>query len=121
MSMRHTALGSLALATLVAALAASVASGGTLARQGAATASGHCKKVGKGSPWSDHGRKGVLYTVEGNKASACAVGIKWLVRLTNMQGAPKTPAGWDCITAVSVAGQCENKGGAIFEWTAKEN
>jgi hypothetical protein len=120
MSMRHTALCSLALATLVAALAASVASGGTLARQGAATVTGHCKNVGKGTAWSDQGKRGTLYTVEGNKASACAVGIKWLVRLTNVQGVPKTPAGWDCITATAVAGQCENKGGAIFEWTAKE-
>ena len=120
MSMRHTALGSLALAILVAALAASVASGGTLVGQRTASATGNCKKVGKGTAWSDNGKKGTAYTVEGNKASACAVGIKWLVRLTNVQGVPKTPAGWDCITATAVAGQCENKGGAIFEWTARE-
>jgi hypothetical protein len=33
-----------------------------------------------GISWS--GQKGVRYTVEGNKASACAVGIIWRVRLT---------------------------------------
>jgi hypothetical protein len=119
MSMRQAALGSLALATLLASLTASVASGGTLVNQRAAIATGHCKAVGKGTAWSYRGQKGTAYTVEGNKATACAVGIKWLLRLTNIHGVPKTPPGWDCITATSVAGQCQNKGGAVFEWTAK--
>jgi hypothetical protein len=118
-SMRHAALGSLALATLVASLTASVASGGTLVNQRAAIAAGHCKAVGKGTAWSYQGQKGTAYTVEGSKASACAVGIKWLARLTNMVGVTKTPPGWDCVAAVAVAGQCQNKSGAVFEWTAK--
>jgi hypothetical protein len=116
---RHAALGSLALATVLASLATSVANGGTLVSQRAASATGNCKVVGKGSAWSYKGQKGTAYTVVGNRASACALGIKWLVRLTNTTGVPKTPAGWQCITATAVAGQCQNKGGAIFEWTAK--
>ncbi|MBA3843752.1 MAG: hypothetical protein H0X39_14265 [Actinobacteria bacterium] len=79
----------------------------------------NCKVVGKGTSWSYHHQKGTAYTVEGNRASACALGLKWLVRLTTTRGVPKTPPGWQCITATAVAGQCENKGGAIFEWTAK--
>jgi hypothetical protein len=114
MSIRHTVVGSLALATLVVSFAASGASGATLVGQ---SATGNCKKVGKGTAWSDQGQKGVKYTVEGNKASSCAVGIKWLVRLTKVQGAPKSPAAWDCISATRVAGVCTNNG-AIFQWTA---
>jgi hypothetical protein len=114
MSFRHTVVGSLSLATLVVSFAASGASGATLVGQ---SATGHCKKVGKGTAWSDQGQKGVQYTVEGSKASACAVGITWLVRLTKVQGAPKSPAGWDCISATRVAGVCTNNG-TIFQWTA---
>jgi hypothetical protein len=119
MSTRQKALGSLALATVLASLVTSVASGGTLVNQRAAIATGHCKAVGKGTAWSYQGQKGTAYTVEGNKATACAVGIKWLARLTNMMGVTKTPPGWDCIDAVAVTGQCQNKSGAIFEWTAR--
>lgn len=117
--MRHVALHSLALAALLAACAASVAYGGTPAQNHAATAAGHCKLVAKGTAWRYKGQKGTAYTIEGNRATACAVGKKWLVRLTTMTGFPQTPRGWDCITAVSVAGQCETRAGAIFAWTAK--
>jgi hypothetical protein len=114
MSIRHKVLGLISLATLVVAFAASGASGATLVDQ---SATGRCKKVGKGTPWSDQGQKGVRYTVEGNKASACAVGIAWLVRLTKVQGAPKSPPGWDCISPKRVAGVCTSKTG-VFQWTA---
>jgi hypothetical protein len=114
MSIRHTVLGLISLATLVLAFAASGASGATLVGQSAAA---HCKKVGKGTPWSDQGQKGVKYTVEGNRATVCTVAITWLVRLTKVQGKPKAPAGWDCISATRVAGVCLNKG-AVFHWTA---
>ena len=115
MSIHHTVLGPLALATLVVSFAATAASGATLV---GTSASGRCTKVGKGTPWSDHGAKGVKYTVEGSKAAACTVGIKWLVRLTKVQGSPKGPAGWDCISATRVAGVCTSRSGAIFQWTA---
>ena len=119
MPTRHLALRSLALTGLLAVLAAPVVHGAILAQHRVTTVTGHCKVVGKGTAWSYQGQKGRAYTVEGDRASACAVGIKWLVRLTNMTGAPKTPPGWQCIAAVSVAGQCEKKGAGVFEWTAK--
>jgi hypothetical protein len=119
MSIRNAALGAFALATVLAFVATSVASGGTLVNRRTASAAANCKAVGKGSAWSYKGQKGTAYTVVGNRASACAVGIRWLRRLTNIHGVTQTPAGWQCIAATSVAGQCENKGGAIFEWTAK--
>src|ERR1035437_4678389 len=118
--MRHFALSSLAIAALVAALVASAASGGTRVQHGVTTAAGHCKVVGKGTRWTHyHGQSGTAYTIEGDRATACAVGLKWLVRLTNVTGVPKAPPGWQCIAAVSVAGQCNKKGGGVFEWTAK--
>jgi hypothetical protein len=117
--MRHVALRSLALAALLAAFAASAAHGGTQAEHRAAALTGHCKVVGKGTAWRYKGQKGTAYTIEADRASACAVGRRWLVRLTDVSGVPKTPPGWQCITAVSVAGQCEKKGAGVFEWTAK--
>lgn len=108
---------------LLAVTAALVAFGSTPVAGGAmpaqASVAGHCKAVGKGTAWSWKGQKGRSYTVEGNRATACAVGIKWLLRLTNIQGVPKTPPGWQCVNAVAFPGQCSNKSGAIFEWNAK--
>ena len=89
--MRHFALSSLAIAALVAALVASAASGGTRVQHGVTTAAGHCKVVGKGTRWTHyHGQSGTAYTIEGDRATACAVGLKWLVRLTNVTGVPKS-------------------------------
>ncbi len=117
--MRHFAFHSLALVGLLAAFAVPVAYGGTLAQHRVTTLAGHCKVVAKGTPWSYQGQKGRAYTIVGDRASACAVGVKWLLRLTNMTGVTKTPPGWQCIAAVSVAGQCEKKGAGVFEWLAK--
>ncbi len=118
----RSALTALALlvATVLAVIAASSATAGMLSKNHLSASTGHCKKTGKGTHWVSNGRKGNLYTVEGNRAAACAVGIKWLVRLTNISGTPKTPPGWNCITAVQFPGQCETKAGAIFEWNAKQ-
>jgi hypothetical protein len=110
------ALLAVACVALVAC-SASAASSGTLRVH--VSGAGNCKSVGKGTPWSYRGQKGTLYTVVGNRATACAVGIKWLVRLTNIVGFPKTPPGWQCVNAVAFPGQCETRGGAIFEWNAK--
>ena len=118
MSMRRSASCSLAMVALAACLAASAASGGAVVDR-ASVAAGRCTAVGKGTAWSYKGQKGTAYTVVGNRAAACALGIKWLLRLTNVVGVPKTPPGWECITAVSVEGQCDSKSGGIFEWTAK--
>jgi hypothetical protein len=107
----------LALALLLAVVSASAASGGTLNRT-AADAS-HCKRVGKGHAWSYKGRRGTSFTVEGDRPSACAVGIAWLFRLTTIQGVPRTPPGWNCMTATAdIIGQCDHKKtGAVFQWT----
>src|SRR5258708_2400941 len=105
-----------AAVTLIALLSLAASSSAASATRVAAA---RCSSVGKGTAWSYQGQKGTRYTVVGNRPAACAVGIKWLARLTNIVGFPKTPAGWDCVNAVAVVGQCENKSGAIFEWTAK--
>ena len=107
------------VATVLAVVAAAAATAGSLSNQHVSAAAGHCKAIGKGTRWTSKGRRGTLYTAEGNRATACAVGIKWLVRLTNISGVPKTPPGWNCITAVQFPGQCQTKAGAIFEWNAK--
>ena len=118
MSMPRSVPRSVALVVLIAFLLASAASGGTSVSRASASTT-RCKVVGKGTPWSYQGQKGTAYTVVGDRRTACAVGIKWLVRLTNMRGVPKTPPGWDCIAAVAVTGQCSSKSGGTFEWTAK--
>ncbi len=110
----------LALATLLAVIVASAASGATLAGQ-ASAGTVRCKVVAKGSPWAYKGQKGNRYTIESNAKWACAIGVKWLVRLTDMRGgvAPVRIPGWSCIAFVSFPGQCENKKGVIFFWNGK--
>ena len=107
------------------ALTAGVASGGTLGRASAArvgtsartvTATGRCKKVGTGHRWKQGGRTGTLYTIEGDSASSCTVGVAWVYRLTNV-AASKGPPGWFCLTPkANVNGFC-NKGKAVFQWS----
>lgn len=110
----------LALLVLAAALAVATATGtataGGTSRSSAAAA--RCKKVGKGHLWHYNGKSGRLFTVEGDRPSACVVGITWLYRLTTILGTPKTPPGWRCETSTAdIIGQCENrKTHAIFEW-----
>lgn len=117
--MRHIALRTLALGVLIAALATFAAYDAHAATSVQHSATGHCKVVGKGTLWHYKGQKGTAYTIVGDRPTACAVGLKWLLRLTNTSGVTKTPPGWQCIAAVSVAGQCEKKSGGVFEWTAK--
>jgi len=118
MSVSRSALApvALALAMLFAVVAASAASGSTL--NSTAADARHCKRIGKGHAWSYKGGKGTSFTVEGDRPSACAVGIAWLFRLTTIQGVPRTPPGWNCMTATAdIIGQCDNKKtGAVFEW-----
>ena len=116
MSARITVSIVLSFTTLLTVAALASASTRPLAAQHASTTTGHCTSVGKGTRWTYQGRKGTLYTVEGNRPAACAVGIRWLVRLT-VSGVPKTPPGWDCIP-VKYSGVCLRKSGAAFEWSA---
>jgi hypothetical protein len=119
MSKWRAASTSFAVIAAIAFLACSAASGGTRVVDQASSTAANCKVIGKGTPWTDSGQRGSSYTVVGNRATACALGIKWLARLTNMVGVTKTPPGWQCVAAVAVVGQCWGKAGAIFEWTAK--
>jgi len=118
MSMRTTISISLALtlASLLTITAFASASTPPAAAQHTAKVAGACYVVGKGTPWTYQGRKGTRYTVHGNRATACAVGIQWLVRLT-VARLPKSPPGWNCIP-VKYSGVCLGKGGAAFEWSA---
>jgi len=123
---RVTLLASLtlALAILVPVVAASVASGGAIAQAsagtavGASTATGRCKKVGAGVRWKHNGRTGTLYTIEGDKASSCTLGIAWLLRITNYR-TTKYPRGWFCTTASATeTGVCyTGDAKSTFTWT----
>ena len=114
----------LALAVLLAVLTASVASGGTLGRASAeragmaaqsSAAAARCKKVGTGRRWKQGGRTGTLYTIEGDRASSCTLGVAWIYRLTNVAGS-KGPPSWFCLTPkANVNGFC-NKDNAVFKW-----
>jgi hypothetical protein len=119
MSRRKAAVRTAALLVVLVPGAASVAKGGTFSDASRSVGAGHCKVVAKGSPWSYKGQKGTTYTIEGDKASSCALGVKWLVRLTNISGVPRTPPGWDCITATPVTGECDGRKGGVFEWIGK--
>lgn len=130
MSIRRSMLASsmLALAMLLTAAATSVASGGTLDRASvartetgarASAATGRCKKVGTGQPWKHGGHAGTAYTIEGDKASSCALGIVWLKRITNYLNT-KNPSGWGCTTASATeTGVCYSFANAkvAFTWT----
>jgi hypothetical protein len=129
LSSRRTLVSlTLALAIFVPVIAASVASGGTLERAsvaraeagvGTSTAAARCKKVGTGQPWKHGGRSGTVYTIEGDKASSCTLGIAWLKRITNYLNT-KNPAGWGCTTASATeTGVCYSFKNAktAFTWT----
>jgi hypothetical protein len=108
----------LVLATLVACLAASGATGGAMFDRSSDVA-GRCNVVATGTRWPYKGQRGNAYTVGENSRAACALGVEWLLRLANTNGAPETPPGSSCINAVSAARQCESRSGGVFEWTAR--
>jgi hypothetical protein len=76
-----------------------------------------CTGTGTGAPWSYKGQKGTTYTVLGVNGASCSLGIKWLKRITTSHGS-KSPAGWMCLASSGV-GECQIKGGGIFEFTPK--
>jgi hypothetical protein len=104
--------GALAAATLLVGTATATAS----APARAATAK-ECLSTGTGVPWSYKGQKGTVYTVIGVNGASCSLGAKWLKRITASHGS-KSPAGWTCLTVTGV-GECQIKGGGIFEFTPK--
>ncbi len=76
-----------------------------------------CIGTATGAAWSDKGQKGTVYTVIGVNGASCSQGAKWLKRITSSHGS-KAPAGWKCL-AISTVGECQIKGGGIFEFTPK--
>jgi hypothetical protein len=113
-SPRHV---STALALALAAL--SVASSSAAASTPSAAAKAPCMTIANGAHWKYKGQSGTAYTVLGVSGASCAVGVKWLQRLTHQHGyGVKGPAGWMCI-AESVVGECTLKNGGILEWTPK--
>lgn len=76
-----------------------------------------CIGTGTGAAWSYKGQKGTIYTVIGVNGASCSQGAKWLKRITTSHGST-APAGWKCL-AISTVGECQIKGGGIFEFTPK--
>jgi hypothetical protein len=76
-----------------------------------------CTATATGAAWSYKGQKGTVYTVLGVNGASCSLGAKWLKRITASHGT-KSPAGWMCLASSGV-GECQVKGGGIFEFTPK--
>jgi uncharacterized protein (DUF736 family) len=76
-----------------------------------------CTATATGAAWSYKGQKGTVYTVLGVNGASCSLGARWLKRITTSHGT-KSPAGWMCLTTSGV-GECQVKGGGIFEFTPK--
>jgi uncharacterized protein (DUF736 family) len=76
-----------------------------------------CTATATGAAWSYKGQKGTVYTVLGVNGASCSLGARWLKRITTSHGT-KSPAGWMCLTTSGI-GECQVKGGGIFEFTPK--
>ena len=114
---RHVAWrGSLACALAACSLLFTAAPAGFAASAFGATPK-ECIGTGTGAAWSYKGQKGTVYTVIGVNGASCSLGAKWLKRITTSHGT-KSPAGWKCL-AISTVGECQIKGGGIFEFTPK--
>jgi hypothetical protein len=98
------------------ALLATCTTGGAAAPARAASAA-PCTATATGAAWSYKGQKGTVYTVLGVNGASCSLGAKWLKRITTSHGT-KSPAGWMCLATPPV-GECQTKGGGIFEFTPK--
>ena len=105
----------LACSFLLSVAATSVATGGTNVRASAGAAK--CKKIGVGHVWKQNGKKGKYFLIQGDRPSACVVGLAWIYRLTTIR-VEQTPPGWQCLMFTSdVVGQCDNrKTKAVFSW-----
>lgn len=114
MSQRHFIPGAIALLAAIIVGAAGAATSAPTHAQAV-----KCTTVAKGTPWHDSGRRGTMYTITGNRTTACAVGVKWLVHLTARAGDPTSPPGWSCIVPKPISGVCLGKAGAVFQWVTK--
>lgn len=83
-----------------------------------------CTGIAKGALWHYKGQTGTTFTVLGVNGASCALGGKWLYRITSHHDfgtSTNAPAGWTCTVAstVSMVGNCTTKKGGIFEWLPK--
>jgi hypothetical protein len=77
-----------------------------------------CTATALGAPWSYKGQKGTAYTVLGENGASCSLGAKWLKRITASHGS-SSPKGWACLAISAGVGECQVKGGGIFEFSPK--
>ena len=110
-----TELRAASIAAVLALLGTCTTAGAAAPAHGASAAP--CTATATGAPWSNKGQKGTAYTVIGVNGASCSLGAKWLKRITTSHGT-KSPAGWMCL-AISGIGECQIKGGGIFEFTPK--
>ena len=99
----------------LALMATATAAGAAAPAHGAAAVP--CTATATGAAWSYKSQKGTVYTVIGVNGASCSLGAKWLKRITASHGT-KSPSGWKCL-AISSVGECQVKGGGIFEYTPK--
>ncbi len=76
-----------------------------------------CVGTATGAPWSLKGQHGTTYTILGEGGASCTLGAAWLKRISASRGT-KSPKGWSCL-ATSGVGECQVKGGGIFEFSPK--
>ena len=77
-----------------------------------------CTATAQGAAWSYKGQKGTAYTVLGENGASCSLGAKWLKRITASHGS-SSPKGWSCLAISAGVGECQVKGGGIFEFSPK--
>ncbi len=104
------------LAGLLALLTTATTAGATAPAHQAAAAP--CIATAPGAPWSYKGQKGTIYTVLGENGASCSLGAKWLKRITASHGST-SPKGWVCLAISAGVGECQVKGGGIFEFSPK--
>ena len=110
-----SALRTASIVVALALLGTCTTAGAAAGAHGASAAP--CTATAKGASWSYKGQKGTVYTVLGENGASCSLGAKWLKRIITSHGT-KSPAGWTCLSTPPV-GECQTKGGGIFEFTPK--
>jgi hypothetical protein len=105
-------------ASIVAALALLIGATAGAAAPARSASSAPCQATAKGAPWSYKGKTGSTYTLLGVNGASCSLGAAWLKRITVSHGS-KSPGGWKCLAISAGIGECQVKGGGIFEYSPK--
>ena len=106
------------VASIVAALALLTGATAAAAPGARTAASAPCQVTAKGAPWSYKGKTGTTYNLLGVNGASCSLGAAWLKRITASHGS-KSPSGWKCLAISAGIGECQVKGGGIFEYVPK--